>query len=192
MLMSSFSQKKTPEEFGSELFRRFERSVDRISNALSSIDNKEGFFQDFNAEKLLTELTILVYIGQRLALQLIHKKKPTEIDLTTRREICNALDRYASEFFGDSKELDDLLDQRGEQYHKLVMSHLDEIHKEDWGNFCESLQFKFVQFCRGGGGENDPFILGDFFVDMQLWNLSTEYWVNGFTETAAYIKEQGL
>ena len=190
--MSSFSQKKTPEEVGLELFRRFERSADRISHALSSIENKEAFFQDFNAKKLFTELIILVYIGQRLALQIMHEKEPSETDLTTRREICNALDRHVLEFFGNSKEFNNLLDKRGEQYYKLVISHLDEIHKLKWKEFSLALNLKFEQFCRGGGGENDPLIISDAFSNIPLWILSAEYWENGFIETAAYIDEQGL
>ena len=57
-----------------------------------------NYLEDIDNKKLIRELSILTYVGHRLALQLIHNKG-SKLNVTGRRDICNALDRCASEFF---------------------------------------------------------------------------------------------
>lgn len=181
-----------PEDIGLELSKQLKRSIESVPEALSLIENQEVLnLKDIDNKKLIRELTILTYVGKRLAVQLIQKKGGKR-DITRRREICNALDRYASEFLENSREFNDLLDQRGEQYFQLLQSHNDEISNGNWEKFFEALRFKFEQFCRGGGGENDPVIIGDFFSMTPLMMLANQYWLEGFTETVKYINDRGI
>lgn len=190
--MGFFSRKKTPKDHGLELSKQLMQAIETIPDALSSIGN-QGFLhlKDINKEKLTDELIILVFVGQRLALQLL-QKKGGETDRLLRKEICNALDQYARELFGKGEEFYDLLEKRGEQYFHLMQSHNENIGKGNMEEFIETLQFKFEQFCRGGGDEGEAIYLGDFFSGFPLKMLASQYWLMGFPQTAEYINEQGI
>lgn len=189
--MKLFSRKKTPLQHGLELARLLKKAIDTIPDALASSGDDELFdLKEIETKKLVMELTILTYVGQRLALQLIHRKG--ERDMTKRREICNALDQYASESLDDSPEFFDLLGRRGEQYFHLIQSHKITMSRDSLEEFFEALQFKFVQFCRGGGDENEPLIIGSFASWLPLGILASQYWVKGFTDTVGYIDEHGI
>lgn len=176
---------------GLEISRQLKESIESIPKSLSIIENEEMFnLEDIDKKKLIRELTILTYVGQRLAIQLM-QKKGRERDEIKRRQICNSLDSYASQFLDNSPEFYDLLDQRGEQYSRLIQSH-DEISDGDWKKFFEALHFKFEQFCRGGGGQNEPVIIGGFTSMVPLRMLATQYWSNGFTKTVELLKIQDL
>lgn len=171
--------------------KQLKRSIESIPEALSIIENEGIFrFQDIDKKRLIRELTILTYVGQRLAVQLMERKGGGR-DVARRKEICDALDQNASEFLENSPEFYDLLDQRGEQYFKLLQSH-NEDGIGNWEKFFEALQIEFEQFCRGGGGENDPFIIGNFTSMMPLRLLATQYWMNGFIKTFEFLKRQDL
>ncbi len=177
---------------GLQLSKRLRESIESLPATLSSIENQEIFnLEDIDTKELIRELTILVFVGQRLALQLA-QKKGCEQDMERRREICSALDRYALQFLDDSQEFNDLLDKRGEQYFLLLQSHNEEICRGNWENFFEDLQFKFEQFCRGGGDEEECIFIGSFTSMVPLKFLATQYWVEGFTNTVKYIDEQGV
>ena len=179
------------QEIGFELSKQLRIAIESIPEALSLFENQEFLrLNDIDNKKLIRELTILTYVGQRLAVQLIRKKGDKQ-DIK-RREISIALDKYASEFLENSHEFHNLLDRRGEQYFQLLQSHNNEINNGNWEKFFEALRFKFEQFCRGGGDENDPVIIGRFTSMMPLNMLANQYWVEGFTETVKYIKEQGI
>ena len=192
--MKSFSHKKTPMEHGLELSKQLKKAVETIPDALLSIRN-QGLLHlnDIDTKKLISELTILIFVGQRLALQLL-QKKGGETDRLLRKEICNALDQYAMELFGDApEEFYDLLEKRGEQYFQLTQSHTEDIREGNMEEFFESLQFKFEQFCRGGRDyEDDIHYIGDFFSTVPLRMLASQYWAMGFPQTAEYINEQGI
>jgi len=186
------SIKLSPEEIGLELSRRLKESIESIPGSLSIIKNEgKGIFslKDIDKKNLIRELTILTYVGQRLAIQLM-QKKGSERDENKRKQICNSLDNYSSQFLENSPESYDLLDRRGEQYFQLIQSHNEEISNGNWKNFFEALQFKFEQFCRGGGGENEPVIIGNFSSMVPLRGLTIQYWSNGFTETVKFLKTQ--
>ncbi len=170
------------QKIGLELSNRFKKSIENISNTVPSIE-------DIDASKLTLELTILTYVSQRLALQAVSK---TDKIKNRMREVCRAFDSYASEFIPSSSEFHDLLDQRGEQYFKILQSHTDTInHDGDWKEFFHDLGCRFDQFAHGGGGENDPLIIGDFFTSMMpLMSLASQYWNEGFTKTIEYFKTQ--
>ena len=183
-----FPQKKTPVEVGLELSKRLKKSIENIPNAVSSIENAEFLhLDDADDEKLYKELTILVYVGQRLALQVASTKIDSKS--SKMREICDALDSYALDFLDNSPEFEALLYQRGELYFELLSSHFDTIKHGDWKEFIEALQFKFEQLCRGGGGENDPVIIGDFYSMMPLRILASHFWLEGFVETFKYVTQ---
>jgi len=172
---------------GLELSRQLKESIGSIPGSLSIIENEgKGIvsLKDIDKKKLIRELTILTYVGQRLAIQLM-QKKGSERDEIKRREICNSLDNYSSQFLENSPEFYDLLDQRGEQYFQLIQSY-EEISHE----FLDALQFKFEQFCLGWGGENEPLIVGGFLSKVPLYELAIQYWSNGFTETVKFLKTQ--
>lgn len=190
--MRFFSRKKTPVQHGLELSRRLKKAIDTIPDALASGGDHELFnLKEFETKKIVTELIILTYAGQRLALQLIYRKG--ERDMTKRREICNALDQYASEFLDDSQEFFVLLDKRGEQYLHLIQSHNITMGRDNLEKFFKALHFEFVQFCRGGGGdENEPLIIGSFASWLPLGILASQYWIKGFTDTDEYIDEHGI
>ena len=178
------------QEIGIELSRQLKKSIESIPGALSIIENVEILnLEDIDKKKLIRELTILTYVGQRLAVQLI-QKKGGERDITKRREISNALDRHTSEFLEYSSEFDDLLDQRGEQYFNLLQSHNEDISNGNWEKFFEALQFKFEQFCLGGGDEKERIIIGRFTSMMPLMMLANQYWSNGFIKTVEFLKTQ--
>ncbi len=162
---------------------------------MSVVENEgKGMFslEKVDKKKLIEELTILTYVGQRLAIQLM-QKKGGERDEGKRREICDALDYYSLQFLENSPGFYDLLDRRGKQYFQLLQSHNEEISNGNWEKFFKALQFEFEQFCRGGGGENEPVIItGDFFSKIPLMMLTSQYWVEGFTKTAEYLKTQEL
>jgi hypothetical protein len=179
-----------PEEIGLELSNRLKKSIESIPDALLLIENQELLnLEDIDKKKLIKELTILTYVGQRLAVQFI-QKKGGELDESKRREICNALDSYSLNFLENSSEFNDLLDQRGGQYFQLLQSHNEEISNNNWEKFFEALQFEFEQFCRGGGDYKKRIIIGRFTSMMPLMMLANQYWSYGFIETAKYIKEQ--
>ncbi len=173
-----------------KLSRQLKESIESIPDALSIIANEEIWnLEDIDKKSLVRELTILTYMGQRLAVQLM-QKKGGEQDVTRRREICNALDRHASEFLEYSPEFNDLIDQRAEQYFQLLQSHNEEISNGNWEKFFEALQFTFEQFCRGGGDEKERIVIARFTSMMPLKVLATQYWSNGFTKTVEFLKTQ--
>lgn len=177
------------QKIGLELSRQLKKSIESISDALSLIENQKVLhLGDIDTETLTEELIILTYVGQRLALQVASTRKGVNSD--KMREICNTLDSYALKFIDNSPEFENLLDQRGEFYHQLLSSHADTIRKGDWGEFLKDLGFRFEQFCRGGGGENGPFMIGDFFSTTPLMMLANQYWSNGFTKTVEFLKTQ--
>jgi len=191
--MSFFSQQKSPKEHGVELSSQLWKAMETIPDELSSIANQEVFhLDDIDTRILFSELVILIYVGQRLALQLT-PKKDGERDVAKRREICKALDRHALEFLDDSQEFQSRLDERGMQYHQLFQSHIEEINQGNYEKFFESLQFKFEQFCRGGGDYKGGYLyIGDFFSAISLKTLAGQYWLKGFAQTVKYINEQGI
>ncbi|MBN2316851.1 MAG: hypothetical protein JXM79_23180 [Sedimentisphaerales bacterium] len=190
--MGFFLRKKTPEYYGLELSKQLKQAMDTIPDALSSIGNQDSLhLKDINKTKLIYELIILIFVGQRLALQLL-QKKGGGTNRSLRKEICNALDQYAMELFGNAEEFYDLLEKRGEQYFQLTQSHIEDIRKGNVKGFFESLQFKFVQFCRGGGDEGEAIHIGSFFSSVPLKILASQYWAMGFPQTAEYINEQGI
>jgi len=179
------------QKIGLELSRQLKKSIESIPGALSIIENKEIWnLEDIDKKNLVRELTILTCVGQRLAVQLI-QKKGGERDESKRRKICNALDLHASEFLEYSSEFNDLLDQRGEQYFKLLQSYNEEISNGNWEKFFEALRFKFEQFCRAGGDEKERIVIGRFTSMMPLMMLANQYWSNGFTKTVEFLKTQG-
>ncbi|MBW7992521.1 MAG: tetratricopeptide repeat protein [Planctomycetes bacterium] len=174
-------------EIGLKLSIRLKELIESIPDTLSSIENHEVLnLEDIDKKKLIIELTILTYVGQRLALQLM-KKKGCKRNATRREEICNALDQYASEFLESSPEFDDLLEQRAEQYFQLLQSHYEEIHNGNWEMFFTALKFKFDQFCRGGGDEKKRIFIGDIRATAPLYMIAISYWEGGYKETAKYI-----
>jgi len=139
------------QEIGIELSRQLKKSIESIPGALSIIENVEILnLEDIDKKKLIRELTILTYVGQRLAVQLI-QKKGGERDITKRREISNALDRHTSEFLEYSSEFDELLDQRGEQYFKLLQSHNEDISNGNWEKFFGPYSLSLNSFVLEGG-----------------------------------------
>lgn len=180
------------ENIGLELSKQLKISIENIPNTLSSVE-KQGIFhlEDIDKDILIRELIILIYVGKRLAVQLF-QKKGGEQDITKRKEICEALDRYASEFLEYSTESNDLIDKRGEQYFRLLQSYNEEISNSNWEKFFEALRFEFEQFCRGGGDEHDPVIIGDFFSMTPLMIIACQYWKEGFIQTVKYLKENDL
>jgi len=189
--MGLFSRKKTPNDIGLELSKRLKKSIETFPKAINNLEDIEAInLEDIDNKKIIWELAILTFSGQRLALQLASNKKG-ERDETKRREICNSLDRYALEFLDDSQEFNDLLDKRGEQYFNLIQSHNEEIGGINWEKFLEALHFEFGQFCRGGG-DGGPIVIGNFSSMLPLNILATQYWTEGFTNTVEYINEQGI
>lgn len=182
-----------PKEIGLKLSRQLKESIESIPGLLSIIENEgKGMvsLKDIDKKKLIRELTILTYVGRRLAIQLMQKKGGGR-DENKRREICNSLDNYSSQFLENSPEFNDLVDQRGEQYFQLLQSHNEGISNGDWKKFFEALQFKFEQFCLGGGDEEDRIIiLGRFTSTMPLMMLANQYWSDGFIETVKLLKTQ--
>ncbi|OHB78022.1 MAG: hypothetical protein A2Z25_05005 [Planctomycetes bacterium RBG_16_55_9] len=177
-------------EIGSVLSKRLKESIESIPRSLSLSDLHQFFnLDDINKVKLTRELTILTFVAQRLAIQLMHKPG-SESDETKRREICGALDKYASEFLESSSEFHDLLDKRGEQYFELLQSHNEQISSGQWDEFIKALQFKFEQFCRGGEDEKQCIMIGSATSMMALWTLAALYWSEGFTNTVKYIDER--
>ncbi|MEN6424780.1 MAG: hypothetical protein ABFE13_05425 [Phycisphaerales bacterium] len=73
--MGLFSRKKMPEQIGIELAGRLKYFITSLPAMLSSIQDGEMFTLDgFDRRRLIREATILTLVGQRLALQLVHKK----------------------------------------------------------------------------------------------------------------------
>jgi len=177
------------QKIGIELSKQLKKSIESIPDALSLFENDRIFsLKDIDEKKLIRELTILTYVGQRLAIQLMERKRGGR-DVKRRREICDALDRHASEFLEDSPEFYDLLDKRGEQYFQLLQSHNIE-GADNLEKYVQALQVEFEQFCRGGGGEDDPFFIGGFTSMMPLRQLAFQYWLNGFIKTFEFLKTQ--
>jgi len=189
--MAFFSRRKEPEQIGLELSCRFKKVISTIPDELSSIDVDEILFnlEDVDKTQIIRELSILTFISQRLAIQHCQKKKGGKRSEDERKAICSAFDSHAIEYLDKSSEFYNLLDQRGEQYFKLLQSHLDEIQRGEWKKFFERLRFEFEQYCRGGGNEDDPVIVGSFFSQVPLWLLSSHYWSEGFTWTFKYLVE---
>jgi len=176
-------------EIASVLAKRLKKSIEGIPGSLSSFDGHQFFdLDDIDKVKLTRELTVLTFVAQRLAIQLMHKRGG-EPNVGRRREICDALDKYASEFLERSPEFRDLLDKRGEQYFQLLQSQNEQISSGEWDKFVEALQFKFEQFCRGGEDEKECIVIGPATSLMPLWTLAVLYWSEGFTNTVKYIDE---
>jgi hypothetical protein len=193
--MAFFSQRKRPEQLGLDLAERLKKVIDTIPNMLSSIEHEDlvaGIrvsFEDIDKIQIIKELTILTYVGQRLAIQLCQKKKGGDRAEDERKAILNVYDSYALEYLDKSPEFRELLNPRGEQYFQLVQSHLDEFHRGEWNKFFEILLFEFEQFCRGGGEQNDPIIIGSCFPLIPMKFLSGHYWSESFMWTFKYLIE---
>jgi hypothetical protein len=72
---------------------------------------------------------------------------------------------------------------------QLMQSHMEEIKDNNWTPFCEELRFKFEQCCRGGGGEDDPLIIGNFTSVLALAPLATQCWTTGYADTVRFLRE---
>lgn len=167
---------------------RLKLLIETIPGTVSSFANHEFLtLEGIHSDTLRTELTILIYVGQRLALQVYSPTIDGENEKGRAREICNCLDSYALEFLDNSQEFTDLLDERAGQYHQLINSHFDELEKGDSNEFTQDFHWWFDQFCRGGGGDDDPHIVGGFRCRMAVTMLATHYWAEGFGKTLEYV-----
>jgi hypothetical protein len=202
--MTSFDEQKTPQQVGEQCARAFAENVRLLPEVLSSlVDSATTSFapfiasvagdlrdlvafsiDDIDQELLFREALILLYIGNRLAIQ---QAIP---DDSTMKEVCGFLDNAASEYF--PTDLDDLLDKRGLQYFTILKSHRTEINADDWGAFNTQLGFTFKQFCLGGGGENDPIISSGFQSMIPLSFLATDCWIKAFIGTIQIVTDSGL
>ena len=164
-------------------------TVPTVSDAFPTVEYNKTFtgLEDIDKSKIEKELAILMYVGQRIAVQLCDKKKGGNRTEDERKAILSVYDSYALEYLDKSPEFRKLLNQRGEQYFQLVQSHLDEFHRGEWDKFFERLWFEFEQFCRGGGGQNDPIIIGPWFTLLPMKFLSGHYWSESFMWTFEYL-----
>ena len=179
-----YSREKTPAEIGLQLSIRLRGLIEDIPSTISEVDCDDVNLDDIDKVVLTRELTILTYVGQRLALIMVEFAAKDK-----RKAICDALDSFAVEFLETSPEFDELLDRRGEQYFQLLNSHIAGVWESgDWSNYLEALAFHFEQFCRGrGGGENDPIVIGSFWSMIPLRWLASYYWTEGFIKTTEYV-----
>jgi hypothetical protein len=186
-----------PRRIGDECARAFAEYVRLIPEVLSRLPDAateafasmkscytESSIEDIDKELLYRELVILLYLGERLAIQ--HAGLPS----SKMKEVCAAFDKATSEFI--PHDWDDILDERGLQYFTILKSHSNEINGGDWGGFNDELRFKFEQFCLGGGGENDPISNGSFRAMMPLAILAKESWIHAFMGTLKFVKESDL
>ena len=190
-----FSRKRTPQEIGFDLAGRLENEIRTIPTVLATLMEDESqlmHLDDVDIDKVALELAILVFVGQRLALQHIKIKNGDRKQTEYRKQICDALDKHAIELFDTDPEINALLDKRGEQYFCILQSHNIVGSGMNWDRFHKELQFTFEQFCRGAYDLSGPTILGGFRSQMPLWFLTVDYWKSGFGETAEYIVEAGI
>ena len=193
--MSLFPRKNKIEQIGLELSDQLKKVIANIPDALSSVPTINDVFpnvdhaglEGIDKSKIEKELAILIYVGQRLAVQLCEQKKGGNRTEDERREILSIYDSYALEYLDKSPEFRKLINPRGERYFQLVQSHLDEFHRGKLEQFLKRLSFEFEQFCRGGGGQNDPIIIGAWFALLPMSYLSCRYWSESFMWTFEYL-----
>ena len=193
--MGQFSNNKTPWEIGFDLATRLFNEIKTIPSALDTLTGDDSLpmnLDDIDIDKVSLELSILVFVGQRLALQHIHLKDGDRKQMERRKQISDALDHHAVELFGTDPEINSLLDKRGEQYFSILQSHNMVGSGMNWDRFHKELQFTFEQFCRGAYDLSGPTTIGGFCSTMPLWLLAVEYWKSGFGKTAEYIVEAGI
>lgn len=175
-------------EIAVELSEQLKHTLQSIPESLAVWKEKPAFnLRDVNEKIVMKELSILSYAGQRLAVQ-VAKQEGKGPDLLPRQEICSNLDQLASEYIDCSADFCELMNQRGGQYLRLLKTHIEEINNGEWKDFMDALRFYFVQFCRGGGAENSPVIIGNGFSAAPLQMLATEYWLNSFTKAGEVLR----
>ncbi len=157
---------KTPAQAAQDCVAIFARNLKSIPEDVAAwaniIDEKLG-------KAVVDELVMLVYIGQRLAIQ------QSRHDRSKLQELGDAFDSATSRII--PTEWDDLLDKRGIQYFEMLKAHAGDAE-----GFRQILTFKFRQFCLGGGEESDPIILGGLSF-IPLDRLAMSYWMTGHFET---------
>jgi len=195
--MSLFSHKDKSERIGLELSNQLKKVIATIPDVLSTVPTINDVYpnightglEDIDKNKIEEELAILIYVGQRLAVQLCEQKKGGERTEEERKAILSVYDSSALEYLDKSQEFRKLLNPRGERYFQLVQSHIDEFHRGKLDQFLHRLSFEFEQFCRGGGGQNDPIVIGEWFALLPLPYLSCRYWSESFMWTFKYLIE---
>ena len=180
-------RKKLPQNVGVECAEALAVTVSQILESTSSVADSQDPFnstEGVDEDDLFRELVILAYVGGRLAIQsAIHNDH-------IMKEVCISYDRATSGLI--PSEWDSLVQERGSQYFQMLRAYDNEIRVHEWGGFQKELARRFGQFCLGGEGENDAFIISGIFSAMTIGSLATEYWIHGFMETFALVSDARL
>lgn len=187
------------EKIGMELSVRLAKVLEHCRNTKSDWNTEFIHLNDIDNETLIRETTILTYTLQRLAIMFFGGKACFR-DENTRREIADAFDRHVFALLARAPEFRDLMDGMGERYYdlleargqayfELMRSHDREIRNNDWENLVKELQFGFEQYCRGGGGKDDPLVLGKFSSMIPLGSLAVTGWTIGYVKTVVLLGE---
>ena len=171
--------RRTCQQAGDTLAKMFVATFNGLSGEMDDIPD------DYDRSTVLMELTVLGYVGCRLAIQ------RTGLSHEQMVQISRLLDRCFIETtdMGDCKGF---LDHRGEQYHSLLNQHADRIQNGDVGQFNQDLVMKLDQFCRDGGEDDAPLVIGDFFSMASLGSLVSRTWDECFWGSYKHLTEVEL
>jgi hypothetical protein len=130
------------------------------------------------------ELLSLAIIAHRLGMQF------TSLPRDKKQRVVTAFDRALASKV-DLNSIGEHLDQRGEQYFKLLNEHVEEIGRGNWKPFAEHLTFTFEQFCLGGGGENSPVVIGgDIMGSLTRGLLANKLFAKSFGDARNIVAKQ--
>lgn len=167
------------EYIGSEIATRF---IDECHNLTRHTGNLPV---EYDQQTVAGELAILAYHSYRLALEF------ADLPYEQMTKIRVVFDRKAYPFIGiQGDEL--RLDRREKQYSDLVRYYNDQIRRGNFEKFAHSLATMFDQFCRGGGEDGSPFVIGNIFSMMHIVRLSSQCWATGFLNTLDYLKSMRI
>ena len=174
--MGLSSDKVTSNQAGTEIAKRFSDTFHSIETVVKNIP------KNYDKNIVFIELSVLAYLGYRLAIQF------AGLTHNTMDQVITVLDHCARE----ETELggcEDLLNRREDRYLALTNQHYNSIRQGETKQFALALALNFDQFCRGAGEDGDPAILGDFFEMMPLGTLANRLWMDCFWKTWKYLSD---